>query len=70
MVAVGQAARREQHDQEQRRRREADDDGGQHQRLRQRIGVVQQIGGSAGTDDRLAAPTDRLPMLKMNRLTA
>src|SRR5699024_1147007 len=40
MVIAGQSARGQQHHQEQGGRGEADDDGGQHQRLRQRIGVM------------------------------
>mmetsp|Transcript_44565 Transcript_44565/g.104710 ORF Transcript_44565/g.104710 Transcript_44565/m.104710 type:complete len:214 (+) Transcript_44565:4635-5276(+) len=55
MVAAGQAAQRQQHDEEQRRRREADDDGRQHQRLRQRVAVVDEVGRHAHLDDGFAS---------------
>ena len=69
MVGARQAARRQQHDEEQGGRREADDDRGQHQRLRDRIGVVRQVAGPRRS--RIgAAPERSRPMLKMKRLTA
>ena len=65
-----QAARGQQHDEEQRRGREADDDGREHQRLRHRVGVVLR-GPPARRRARSARLSiERLPMLKMNRLTA
>src|SRR3546814_7300408 len=46
VVVAGQPARGQQYDKEQRRGGEPDHDRGQHQRLRQRIGVLRDVAGS------------------------